>query len=228
MYTEMTCGTLFLHQITPVIRCLFGAYELDVDENVNAGQEVWFYDSEERGLVQWPDVTRNMLELAATLGLQESCTSEKAQEHSCANSVLRMLDRHFNADSFSRTAHYRALLDNESLEYEPELRDLFEIAAHWNDGHGLQAMTCTMIWCSDGQTDAQSIFVSERMQCEMHSCNTIHLAQELDAALIAQDLNHAVTHLRQYIDSMTRGIGNSAMREDLLKQLGHQLLASVQ
>lgn len=226
MYTEMTSGTLILHQITPVIRCLFGVYELD--ENVGIGQEVHFHDSEERGLVQWSDIARNMLELAATLGLQESCTSEKAQECPSVHSVLRMLDRHFKAEGLSGTAHYRALLDKEYLEYEPGLRDLFEIAAHWNDGHGLQAITCTMIWCSNGQTDAQSIFISERMKFEMHSCNAMNLAQELDTALVGQDLNLAVTHLRQHIDNLTSGIGNSAMREDLLQQLGHQLLTSAQ
>lgn len=98
MYTEMTSGTLILHQITPVIRCLFGAYELD--ENVGVGQEVHFYDSEERGLVQWHDITHSMLELTATLGLdvlQVPSTSEKVQERPCANSVLRMLDSHITS-----------------------------------------------------------------------------------------------------------------------------------
>lgn len=229
MYTDMTSGTLVLHQITPVIRCLFGTYELD--ENIHVGQEARFYDSEERGLVQWHDITRNMLELAAALDLdvlQTSFTTDQTQERPCANSVLRVLDRHFNADSFSRTEHYRALLDNAHLEYEPELRDLFEIAAHWNDGHGLQTVTSTMIGCSDSETDAQNIFISERMQFEMHSCSAIHLAQALDTALVEQDLSHAATHLQHHLDRLTGGIYDLATRGDLLRQLGHQLLTSAQ
>jgi len=211
-------GILVLTTVTPVIAALFGAFKLDA--TYPGDGQAYIAKIAEDNDPSWEDTQDSVCELAATLGLKLSEGQEGILED-----WLYLLATHFGAD---RSEVLGNLIERNDFEGDADLGTLFDIARHFDDGHGLKAMKLEGCWhCSkprlfefggNGEYYGRNIFLCDS------STLAVSLGEEIDLALEAGDLDKGADCILKKINSMLAGVSETEVCEALRTKLGKALL----
>jgi hypothetical protein len=196
-YFDMT-GVLVLDKVTPVIKALFGPFELD--ETYPGNGLAYIANISETTNGSWECVLENLQELVETLDL--SLPSE-VEDNVAEN--LHVLARHFGADQHEELSN---LIEHSDFENDADLDSLFTIAHAFNDGHGLKAYKAEASWhCSKPRLfefGGAGDFAGLHVSVSSSSQQIVQLGEELEAALAASDIDKAAEILLKRFG----GIGN--------------------
>jgi hypothetical protein len=137
-YHGMT-GVLFLGKATPVIKALFGVFELD--ENYPGNGQAYIANISESSNCSWNSVLKNLEKLAEELGLD--LRDELGESAESVGEVLTVLAGHFEV---TQNETFESLFDRSHFDGDADLYSLFTIAKAFDDGHGLKAYKAETGW----------------------------------------------------------------------------------
>lgn len=216
-YYDMT-GVLVLKEVTPVIKALFGVFELDGNYPGN-GQAYIAYISESTSS-QWDSVLENLVELAEELGL-----SLLDDEDESVEACLERLAEHFGASGNEQLVN---LIENGDFDNEACVDDLFMIAKAFDDGHGLTAFKTESSWhCSKPRLfefGGAGNFTGSHVSVEGSSNQICDLGESIEKALSGGDIGEVANILHKQIGGYLAGIYDSSKR-DMVKTMLCSLLA---
>lgn len=216
-YYDMT-GLLVLKNVTPVIKALFGMFNLG---EISKNGEAFIADIAESTCASWDAVLGNLQDLVTGLGLALPDDAEdNVEEH------LYVLASHFGADGNEQLAN---LIENTDFDESVGLDALFTIARAFDDGHGLKAYKTESSWhCSKprlfefgGAGDFSGVHVA----VGTWSRQAIELGEALETALEIGDTDMAANVLRDKVGSILAGIHSEKTRDVLRSKLSDLLAA---
>lgn len=211
-YYDMT-GVLVLDAVTPVIKALFGRLHLDAKSPGNG--QAFIADIAESTNCTWNSVLVNLQALVKELGVSLSDDAESnVQEH------LYALATHFGAD---QDAVLFSLVEHLDFDCTPNLDALFEIAIRFDDGHGLKSYKTEASWhCSQPrlfQFGGAGEFRSRLVTLGNSSGQTVLLGEDLDKALLANDIETCASRIFSEVQKMIDSIKDETQRTLVLAQL---------
>lgn len=198
-YYDMT-GVLILDQVTPVIKALFGPFELD--ENYPGNGHAYVANISESSNCSWDSVLENLQTLIEELGLS---LPENAED--CVKEHLHVLVTHFGADQDEALGR---LIEHCDFEDDADLDSLFTIARAFNDGHGLKAYMTESAWhCSKPRLfefGGSGDFTGLHVSVSGSSHQVVQLGEALEAALAAGDTAKATDILLKQVERVLAGV----------------------
>lgn len=218
-YSDMT-GVLVLDKVTPVIKALFGVFELD--ENYPGNGQAYIACISESSSCSWASVLENLQELAEDLGL--NLEDDEGNEAQDMDEVLHVLSRHFKAEYNVDLAN---LIERSSFEDDADLDSLFTIAKAFGDGHGLKSYKTETAWhCSKPRLfefGGAGEFTGSHVAVSGSSTQVTQLGEELEAAVASGDTDKAAEVLRKKVGSILAGVYDEAAREAIRSKLSELL-----
>jgi hypothetical protein len=153
-YEEMV-GTMRVKAVTPVIRALFGCYNLD--ESYPGNGEVYIARGEfmDRAAI-WESLREDLKGLFSSLGLPFPAFADEEMGGvdvdvfgSNLAQIFTVLFKHFGTDQHPHALEHTNYMKSVDPYETPELKWLFELAALMDDGHGLESYQVDAAWyCS--------------------------------------------------------------------------------
>ena len=218
-YYDMT-GTITLDKVTPVIKALFGPFELD--ENYPGDGTVYIANIAENSNCSWDEVLDNLQVLASSLGLTPPGNAERNVEN-----YFRVLARHFGVD---KNPEIDRLIEDKSFDGEASVETLFALALHFDDGHGIKAVQTEGSWhCSRphlGAFGGCGEFHGRHVSVARSSQQAARLGDELDAALDANQFDRAAQCILDDLTSTLNGVASNEARRATTSKL-RELLSKV-
>ena len=215
-------GVLVVRQITPVIKALFSAFELN--ENPIKEGEYYIAQLAESSNIGWDAILNSLLELADDLGLEINAGDEIIPPD--CEEVLDALGTHFNAIDQPDFNH---LLQVGKFEDEADLHTLFIIAQALDDGHGLQAFKVQSAW--HGDKPRVGMFGGSGDYRGIHFCaygdstEVIDFGENVNTALQAIDVSSASEHITNKVTDILNGITDESVRLQVRKTLIQNLVS---
>jgi hypothetical protein len=215
-YYDMT-GVLILDKITPVIKALFGVFELD--ETYPGNGQAYIANMSEGSSCSWEYVLEKLQELVEELGLALPEDAEDTiEEH------LYVLATHFGADENEVLSN---LIEHNVFEDDADLDSLFTIAKAFDDGHGLKAYKTETAWhCSAPRLfefGGAGDFTGMHVSVGNSSNQIVALGERLEAALSASDTDKAADILREKVGNILSGIYDATTRDVIRSKLSNLL-----
>ena len=208
---------LVLDKVTPVIKALFGPFELD--ENYPGKGHAYIANLSKSSDCSWDSVLENLQALA-----EELDQSLPADADECVEEYLRVLAAHFSAD---QDEALNQLIEHGDFEEDADLDSLFTIARAFNDGHGLKAYMTESAWrCSKPhqyEYGGSGEFVGLHASVGGSSNQVVQLGEALEAALTAGDTAKAADVLFKQVKSTLAGIRDESARLAIRSTLGDLL-----
>ena len=207
-YYDMT-GVLVLKQVTPVIKALFGPF--DLDETVGGAGCAYIADMAESTSHSWESVLENLRSLVAALGLTLPADAETAEsdedDEDDVKAHLQVLATHFGADSNEELAN---LLEHNDFEDDADLDDLFTIAKAFDDGHGLTGYKTEGCWHSSQprlfEFGGGGSFTGMHVTVSGSSDQAVQLGEDMENALAVGDSAKAGDILSRQVGSILAGV----------------------
>jgi len=213
-YFDMT-GVLVLRQVTPVIRALFSAYNLD--ENHPGNGEAYIAAMSETDSSPWDSVIEELEELAGALGAA-------VVPGEGAESCLSALASHFKVEG---NADLLNMIEHTSFEDEAGMEQLFLLARLFDDGHGLKAYKTEAAWtCSRPRLfefGGCGTYAGQHVHVTASSSSAMPLGEQLDANIAAGDLDKAAEALCTDITGVLAGIYDEQTRLAVRARLANLL-----
>lgn len=210
-------GVLCLKTLTPVIKALFGPFNLDES---SPGGEVYIANIAEDSNTSWDAVLENLTDLAAELKLTPPEDAEGSIEE-----YLHLLAKHFGADQDEALGN---LIEHHDFDNDADLEELFIIAQRFNDGHGLHAIKYEGCWhCSKPRLfefGGHGSFIGTHCRLNQSSTHAVTLGAELEDALEAGDLDKSAELILTEIDRLLNGLSKEDVREALRVKVSRQLI----
>lgn len=206
-------GALVLGKVTPVIKALFGAFNLEAGEPGSG--EVSITKISESGDLTWDDLLDNFDELIAQLAIPVP-----DQPYQTVPDYLGILAKHFGTadDNF-----IKELMQRDDFEDDPSLGTLFELADRFDDGHGMKAMKLEGCWHSDRPSlfafGGDGAYRSRNFRHSVSSSDTRELGEAMDAALANDDLDAAAGRIMKEVDSILKSVTDPRLRDELTAKL---------
>ncbi len=204
-YYDMT-GVLILDKVTPVIKALFGAF--DLDEKYPGNGLAYIADISETTCCSWGSVLDEVKELVKALGLHVSEDQADGME-----AHLEVLSTHFGTDD---NEELHNLIERQSFEDGADLCALFVIAQAFNDGHGLKAFKTESSWhCSRPRLfefGGFGEFTGSNVTVTGSSSDVVSLGENLEATLSAGNTDGAAKLIGKTVASLLAGIYDEAAR----------------
>ena len=221
-YYDMT-GVLVLDKVTPVIKALFGVF--DLDENYPGNGQAYIANIAESSNCTWDSVLENLQDLAQKLGLK--LVDEEGESAETVEDILSVLAEHFNA---SQNEELEGLMEHcEFSDCEADLDALFTIAKAFDDGHGLKAYKTEAAWyCSKPRLfefGGCGVFNGSHVAVCGSSDQVVRLGETLEAALAAGDTDAASEIVRLKVGNLLAGIYSEASRAQVRSKLIQMLSA---
>lgn len=215
--SQMT-GVLSLNNVTPVIKALFGPYELD--ENFPSNQCVYIAYSADQGC-PWDTVLENLRSLAKELNLALPVDAEdNLREH------LHALNTHFNAGGNTDLSIF---IDHGDLGGNAALDTLFIFAMAFDDGHGLKSYSTESAWYCNRpmlfEFGGSGAFRGLHVEVSNTSSNVTALGENLNEALTQNDTAQAADILLKEIDGILSGVFDELKRTEMRSKLS-ELMAN--
>ena len=214
-------GVLVVQKITPVIKALFSAFEL----NENPIKEGEYYIAKlEEAYISWDTILGYLLELANDLGLEINAGDEIIPPD--CEEVLDALGTHFNAIDQPDFNH---LLESGEFEDEADLNTLFTIAQALDDGHGLKAYKVQSAW--HGDKPQVGMFGGSGEYRGVHFCaygdstEVIDFGENVNTALQASDVSSASEHITNKVTDILNGITDESVRLQVRNTLLQNLVS---
>lgn len=210
-YYDMT-GVLVLDKVTPVIKALFGVFELD--ENYPGNGEAYIACISESSSCSWDSVLENLHGLAVDL---PGLVPENEQT---VDDVLYVLADHFKANQNEELAN---LIEHSDFDGDAELDSLFTIARAFDDGHGLKAYKAEAAWrCSKSRLfefGGSGDFSGTHFAVGWSSPQVLQFGEALEAALVAGNTNAAAETILERVGSFLAGIHAENARTEVRSKL---------
>ena len=211
-YYDMT-GVLSLNKVTPVIKALFGPFELD--ETYPGNGSVYIANISESTSCSWDCVLDNLRELVEELGLSlPEDADDSVEEH------LNVLATHFGADGNTTFANLIEMVD---FEDDADLDTLFTIARALDDGHGLKSYKTETSWhCSKPRLfefGGAGDFRGLNIAVGDSSDRVTAMGENLDDALTAGDIAKAAGILQKKVDGILNGVFDESKRANIRLKL---------
>ncbi len=215
-YYDMT-GVLVLDTVTPVIKALFGPF--DLDENHPGNGEVYIADIAESTDASWDTVLANLLDLIEQIGLPLPDVDDDSIVE-----CLYVLAPHFSAEQNEELAN---LIAQSDFENGADLDSLFTIARAFDDGHGLKAYKAECSWhCSKPRLfefGGAGNFGGRHIAVGVSSQQAVELGEKLEAALELGDTDEAAAIIREKVGSILAGIHSEVARNAIRSKLSDLL-----
>lgn len=219
-------GVLLLKQVTPVIKALFGGFNLDtsVATGIQDGQ-AYIAKTEGDCDPSWDNIREELLELTKTLKLP---LDPVAMEDESIEEILSALAEHFGS---SGNVDLLNLLDHERTHFkdDAELEDLVTIAKAFDDGHGLKGILTEAAWTSNRprlfEFGGCGAYVGTHVQVYSNTSTAGLVGRPLDEALETGNLEAAVQVIYREFDDLLDGIRDEAVRAQVKARLGQRLCA---
>lgn len=216
-YFDMT-GVLVLDKATPVIKALFGVFELDEPDGGDG--EAYIACISESSSCSWDSVLESLHELA------EDLLGHVLENDETVDDVLHILAAHFKADQNEELAK---LIEQSNFEGNADLDSLCTIARAFDDGHGLSGYKAEAAWhCSKPRLFAfggSGAFSGTHVSVQGASNDVVQLGETLEKALASGNTDAAADAVRARLDSLLAGIHAEAVRSDVRSKVT-QLLAA--
>ena len=216
---DMT-GVLRLKTVTPVIRELFGTFDLDETFPGEDG-EVYIAISEWTA-GSWAVVKFHVANLVNRLypntgwGMGLVAMLWKLATHFGVAGQQEYLEiaRTFEADSFDENK-------------DADLETLFKLACLFNDGHGLLALKTSGAWHTDREKSfgfgGDALFAGLKASGYLSSAKTLALTESLDTRLHEGKEDDAAELLFKHVETLLNGIHDADQRERVRSRLAAQL-----
>jgi hypothetical protein len=213
-------GVLILDRVTPVIRTLFGVYQLD--ENYPYRGEAYFAQIGSNNPL-WSDVLAGLTGLAAELGIAISDQRDRPMP-----SVLSAFAAHFGA---SEDEELKSLIQHYDFDGGTHLDVLFLIATRLNDGHNLVAIkseacfkTC---WFSGApqfsEFSGEACYRSREVRIHGDTWHVAQLGSFLRQAVLKADVHGATRAILQETEALLSGINDDTFRQSVRQHLAESL-----
>jgi hypothetical protein len=214
-YYDMT-GVLVLDKVTPVIKALFGVFELD--ENYPGNGQAYIACISESSDCSWDSVMENLQELAEGLGLKlEDDEGNEAQD---VGEALHVLARHFNAE---QNEDLERLIEGCDFDDSADIDTMFTIAKAFDDGHGLKAFKIETAWhCSKPRLfefGGAGEFTGSHVTVGASSNQIVAMGERLETALSEQDIDKAAEILREKVGGFLAGVYDDKARDAVRAKL---------
>ncbi len=217
-YCDMT-GVLVLDKVTPVIKALFGVFELD--ERYPGNGEAYIACIAESSCCSWDSVLENLHELAQDL------LGHAPENGETVDDVLLILATHFKAEQNEELAN---LIEHRNFEDEADLASLFTIARAFDDGHGLKAYKTETAWrCSQPRLfefGGSGSFAGTHVAVEGSSQQIVQFGEALETALAASNTDAAAGAILEWVGSLLAGIHAESARAEVQRKLINLLSAT--
>ena len=206
-------GALVLGQVTPVIKALFGAFNLEAGEPGSG--EVSIAKISESDSLTWDDVLDNFDELIPQLAIPAP-----DQPYQTVPDYLGILAKHFGTadDKFIKD-----LIQRDDFEDDPSLGTLFRLADLFDDGHGMKAMKLEGCWHSDRPRlfafGGDGAYHSRNFRHSVSSSDARELGEAMDAALANDDVDAAAGRIMKEVDGILKSVTDSRLRDELTAKL---------
>lgn len=206
-------GALVLGKVTPVIKALFGAFNLE--EGEPGSDEVSIAKISESDSLTWDDLLDNFDELISQLAIQVP-----DQPYQTVPEYLTILAERFGAadDKFIKD-----LIQRDDFEDDPSLATLFALADRFEDGHGMKAMKLEGCWRSDRPSlfafGGDGAYHSRHFRHSVSSSDARELGEAMDAALANHDLDAAAGRIMKEVDSILKSVTDARLRDELTAKL---------
>ena len=216
-YFDLT-GVLVLDKVTPVIKAVFGPYELDGKHPGNG--EAYIANLAESSNCIWESILDNLGELAGDLGV--ATIDHDGNEVETVSGMLKILAPHFNA---VEDADLDRLIEDDcfNLDETADLTSLFVIAKAFDDGHGLKAIKAEGGWHCDRpllfQFGGCGDYVGVHFSTHIDSHTASSFGEHVEQAIGNGQHDVVAQMIGERIDILLSGIKNSDAREDVRRRL---------
>ncbi|MBW5284142.1 hypothetical protein [Burkholderia gladioli] len=214
-YYDMT-GVLMVEKVTPIIRALFEAFELDARDDATG--EVYIADIAESTSHSWDSVGDHIdSDLIEALGIDIDGFDDLD-----IDARLKRLAEHFKVSDRSEIVSF---FDDTDFDEEANLDDLVFLAKSFDDGHGLTGYRIEGCWHSSKprlfEFGGHGEFFGAYYTVSESSDRINSLGLSVEKALAGGD---AATAAKQFADRFT-GMINGIRDETLRAQVTQQVLA---
>jgi hypothetical protein len=217
-YDYNASGVLILDRVTPVIRALFGVYQLDENHPAIGGAYIAQISGSNPPL--WSGVLAGLTGLAAELGL--------VLPGSTIPSVLSALAAHFGA---GEDDEMKFLLQHGDFHGRADLDVLFRIATRLDDGHHLEAIRFE--GCFSGCRDddlphfldfsGEAVYLSRQVCLQRDTWRLGHLGWLLRQAVLKADVNGASQAILRETEVLLSGFSDGKFRQSVRQRLAERL-----
>ncbi|AGI08244.1 hypothetical protein GUF72_16610 [Xanthomonas citri pv. citri] len=210
-------GVLVLDRVTPVIRALFGGFQLDADYPGNGDAYIALVASNPPS---WDDLREELVELAKPLGYTSS-----AQAIPAVGDVLQVLARHFGAEG---NMALMSLIGREQFDDAADLHALFLLATCFDDGHHLREIRFEGCWRCDKprlfEFGGEGQYLSREFDAHSASGHALQLGHLVREALSSGDFDQGATVIAREASRLLAGIHNAAHRRQLQRRVVWHLI----
>lgn len=215
-------------KVTPVIRALFGAFEVGYAKDVeNEDRQVLFRHISEGNEVSWSRVGKNILDQAQAIGLE---LGNDAVPDDPRDLLFALLE-HFDC----RDVEMINLVESTAIECDTDadLGTLFKLAQACDDGHGLQSLHAQGAWhaSSDrvglGAFGGDSYFFGKHFSFYSSTSHTGELSRRVNESLAAKDHRQTGDLLSQHVHEVLNNIVDPEVRIDAATSMLAKLVQTI-
>jgi hypothetical protein len=201
---------------TPIIRALFGPFELD-EKNGDAGDNGAYIASiAESSNTSWETITGNLAEAAEEMGLINE--DEEDSTDLTLSEIVERIATHLGVDPAQVTG-----LDEVDSEQDADIDAVFDLALLLDDGHGLESIS----WEGAHHSDRQLIsgfggfgfYGSRHVALWNNSQRPLTMGEALDAAIGTNDDTKAAEVLHAEVERLLDSIIDPARRQSIQQAL---------
>lgn len=207
-------GVLVLTKVTPVINALFRQAKLDPSTPGNG--EAYIALIAEDNCIDSDTLAEHLEELATELGLKSKVDSEG----SALEWLLALADHYGHAEG-SELAQFIESID---FDNNLSLRDMFEVAKGFDDGHGLTAMKLEGSWSSDKprlfEFGGNGNYWGRHFTMDSSSSTPIVTGEIIDQAIQSGDIDKAVQRVLAQFNDVLDGFVDDAVKQKVRAQVG--------
>lgn len=215
-YSDST-GVLELEKVTPAIKALFGAFNMD--ESYPGDGKVYIARISEGQDTSWEAVMDDLRAWAAELALNVG-------DELSPKDVLTALAGHFGKADDAWFAEIGDAIEP-ALDQDAEIEILFGIAQRIDDGHGLKAIRLEGAWHCDKprlfEFGGYGLYVGKNVTVGASSTEVLTQGGSLDKLLETGDTQAAAMIVLQDIQHILDGIPNDQHRAAIRQKLAVEL-----
>ena len=215
-YYEGT-GVLLLAPVTPVIKTLYGTFELDESHPGNG--QAYIALIAETNDPRWTDVLDGLEELAAQLDIPMPDDAELS-----IPPLLERLAAHFGAEQDEELEN---LIEHHQFEDSADLEALLLIATCFDDGHHLTAIQFEGCWhCSRPRLfefGGNGCYLSREVEVFRTSSQALQLGDQLRKTILAADIEEASALIALEAANLLAGISDEQFRLNVRHRAAERL-----
>ncbi len=208
-------GVVVLEKTTPIIKALFGCYNLDETEPGDGSAEVYIAQVAEDNSIRWDEIFE-----ALTERLIEWKVVSENEAPEDMETCLAMVGAHFGK---AEDPDLLSIIESGSFTEDSDLMTLFDLAQIFDDGHGLREIRMEGCWhCSKPRLfnfGGDGMYVSKNLTLTGNSTSIVGLGEEISHAITANDNAKAAEKLAAHIDSILNGVADEGVRNALRLEL---------